>query len=100
MRYSSCVTDTPLKLLVAVLDDRPVSHCRYMCCLLDRVMPRSNRVLSCCLLSSVYRLVCSWGHHRRCCERAIDFTFGTRLINRQGLCITYNPFYYNHWFAF
>src|SRR3954466_9510655 len=42
--YSSCVTDTPLKLLVIVLDDRSVSRCRAMCCLLDRVMFRSNSV--------------------------------------------------------
>src|SRR3954466_2824080 len=44
MRYSSCVTDTPLKLLVTVLDDRSVSCCRAMFCLLDRVMLRSNSV--------------------------------------------------------
>src|SRR3954466_11177624 len=42
--YSSCVTDTPLKLLVTVLDDRSVSRCRAMCCLLDRVVLRSNSV--------------------------------------------------------
>src|ERR1043165_7717031 len=44
MRYSSCVTDTPPKLLVTVLDDSSVSRCRAMCCLLDRVMLRSNSV--------------------------------------------------------
>src|ERR1041384_5278554 len=42
MRYSSCVTSTPLKLLVTVLDDRSVSRCRALCCLFDLVMLRSN----------------------------------------------------------
>src|SRR3954463_12760451 len=42
MRYSSCVTDTPLKLLVTVLDDRSVSRCRVVCCLLDLVVLRSD----------------------------------------------------------
>src|ERR1041385_4056612 len=51
------------------------------------------------LLSSVYRLVCFRGYSRRRCEIAINYTFGTRLINMQGLYITYDPFYFNQWFA-
>src|SRR3954468_14453859 len=61
MRYSSCVTDTPLKLLVTVLDDRTVSRCHAMCCLLDHVMLHSNIVqpllafqcLTSCVLSGL-----------------------------------------------
>ena len=44
MRYSSCVTDTPLKPLVTIFDDSSVSRCHAMCCLLDRVVLRSNSV--------------------------------------------------------
>src|SRR3954465_15128415 len=51
------------------------------------------------IASSVYRLVCFRGYLRRQCELAINFTFGTRLINRQGLYITYDPFYFNQRFA-
>src|SRR3954468_23432484 len=51
------------------------------------------------LLSSVSFLCASAGYSRRRCELAIAYTFGTRLINRQGLYITYDPFYYNQRFA-
>src|ERR1041385_8360954 len=44
--------------------------------------------------------VCSSGYSRRRCELAIAYTFGTRLINRQGLYITDDPFYFNQRFAF
>src|SRR3954467_15750149 len=75
MRYLSCVTDTPLKLLVTVLDDRSLSRCRAMCCLLDRVMLRSNSVQpliafqclpSCVLLglTSETMRACDRLHHR------------------------------------
>src|ERR1041385_288062 len=98
MRYSSCVTSTPLKLLVTVLDDRSVSRCRALCCLFDLVLLRGNSgaplIAFQCLL-----LVCSRGYFRRRCEFAINYTFGTRLINRQGIYITYDPFYYNQRFA-
>src|ERR1041385_704242 len=61
MRYSSCVTDTPLKLLVTVLDDRSVSRCRALCCPFDLVLLRSNsgaplisfQCLSSCVLPRV-----------------------------------------------
>src|ERR1041385_3480950 len=95
---SSCVTSTPLNMLVTALDGR----CDVSCCLLVDAcscLPRSNRVLARCLLSSVYRLVCFRGYLRRRCELAINYTFGTRLINKKGLYITYDPFYFNQRFA-
>src|ERR1041385_5309088 len=49
--------------------------------------------------SSVSFLCASAGTSRRRCELAINYTFGTQLINRQGLCITYDPFYFNQRFA-
>src|ERR1041385_5960118 len=95
---SSCVTSTPLNMLVTALDGRcDVSFCLLVdacSCLL-----RSNRVLARRLLSSVYHLVCFRGYLRRRCELAINYTSGTRLINRQGLYITYDPFYFNQRFA-
>src|ERR1041385_4941185 len=60
---------------------------------------RSNR----CLLVDcfpVFIVLCaSAGTSRRRCELAINYTFRTRLINRQGLYITYDPFYFNQRFA-
>src|SRR3954463_13357084 len=95
---SSCVTSTPLKLLATALNGR----CDVSCCLLVDAfscLPHSNR----CLLVDcfpVFIVLCaSAGTSRRRCELAIDFTFGTRLINRQGLYITYDPFYFNQRFA-
>src|SRR3954463_10570104 len=88
---SSCVTSTPLNLLVTALDGR----CDVSCCLpVDACscLPRSNR---CSLIDCfpVFIVLCaSAGTLRRRCERAIDYTFGTRLINRQGLYITYDSF--------
>src|SRR3954464_7757665 len=98
VRYSSCVTDTPLKLLVTVLDDRSVSRCCAMCCLLDLVLLRSNSGAPLIAFQCFLR-VCCRGYLRRCCELAILFTFGIRLFNRQGLYITYDPFYFNQRFA-
>src|SRR3954465_15012693 len=46
-----------------------------------------------------FLLVCFRGYLRRRCELAIHFTFGIRLFNRQGLYITYDPFYLNQRFA-
>src|ERR1044071_8898771 len=95
---SSCVTSTPLNMLVTALDGR----CDVSCCLLVGAcscLPCSNR----CLLVDcfpVFILLCaSAGTSRRRCELAINYTFGTRLINRQGLYITYDPFYFNQRFA-
>src|SRR3954468_5947699 len=95
---SSCVKSTPLNLLVTALDGR----CDVSCCLLVdncSFLLRSNR----CLLVDcfpVFIVLCaSAGTSRGRCELAINYTFGTRLINRQGLCITYDPFYFNQRFA-
>src|SRR3954467_4383270 len=49
--------------------------------------------------SSVSVLCASAGTSRRRCELGINYTFGTRLINRQGLYISYDPFYFNQRFA-
>src|ERR1041385_7890671 len=95
---SSCVTSTPLNLLVIALDGRcdvscclPVDACSCFLC--------TNR----CLLVDcfpVFIVLCaSAGTSRRRCELAINYTFETRLINRQGLYITYDPFYFNQRFA-
>src|ERR1041385_7757162 len=95
---SSCVTSTPLNLLLTALDGR----CDISCCLLVDAcscLLRSNR----CLLADgfpVFIVLCaSAGTSRRRCELAINNIFGTRLINRQGLYITYDPFYFNQRFA-
>src|ERR1041384_5329015 len=95
---SSCVTSTPLNLLVTALDGR----CDVSCCLLVDAcscLPRSNRrLLVDCF--PVFTLLCaSAGTSLRRCELAINYTFGTRLINRKGLYITYDPFYFNQRFA-
>src|ERR1041385_6545125 len=81
---SSCVTNTPLNLLVSALDGR----CDVSCCLLVvacSCLLRSNR----CLLVDcfpVFTFLCAPADtSRRRCELAINYTFGTRLINRQGL---------------
>src|ERR1041385_4041295 len=91
---SSRVTSTPLNLLVTALEGR----CDVSCCLLVDAcscLPRSNR----CLLFDcfpVFIVLCaSAATSRRRCELAIHYTVGTRLINRQGLYITYDPFYFN-----
>src|SRR3954462_882039 len=48
----------------------------------------------------VFTVLCaSAGYLQRRCELAINYTFGTRLINRQGLYITYDQFYFNQRFA-
>src|SRR3954468_22454596 len=48
----------------------------------------------------VFTLLCaSAGTSQRRCELAINYTFGTRLINKQGIYITYDPFYFNQRFA-
>src|SRR3954470_21738854 len=79
---SSCMTSTPLNLLVTALDGR----CDVSCCLLVDAcscLLCSNR---CCLLiafPSVSFLCATAGTLRRRCELAINYTFGTRLINRQ-----------------
>src|ERR1041385_7148785 len=95
---SSCVTSTPLNLLVIALDGR----CDVSCCLLVDAcscLPRSYR----CLLVDcfpVFVVLCASAVTlRRRCELAINYTFGTRLINRQVLYITYDPFYFNQRFA-
>src|ERR1041385_8611297 len=95
---SSCVTSTPLNLLLTALDGRFDVSC---CLLVDACscLSRSNR----CLLVDcfpVFIVLCaSAGTSRRRCELAIHYTFGIRLINRQGLYITYDPFYFNQRFA-
>src|ERR1041385_2804695 len=95
---SSCVTNTPLNLLVTALDGR----CDVLCCLLVDAcscLLRSNR----CLLVDcfpVFTVLCaSAGTSRRRCEIAINYTFGTLLMNKQRLYITYDPFYFNQRFA-
>src|SRR3954470_13332571 len=82
LAVSSCVTSTPLNLLVTALDGR----CDVSCCLL---------VYACsCLLCSnrfllvdcfpVFTVLCaSTGTSRRRCDLAINYTFGTLLISRQ-----------------
>src|ERR1041385_8036084 len=98
MRYSSCVTDTPLKLLVTALDGR----CDVSCCFLLMLACVCLIVIECLLIDCfpVYIVLCaSAGTSRRRRELAINYTFGTRLINRQGLYITYDPFYFNQRFA-
>src|SRR3954465_1458177 len=81
---SSCVTSTPLNLLVTALEGR----CDVLCCLLVDAcscLLHSNR----CLLVDcfpVFTILCaSAGTLRRRCEFAINYTFVTRLINSQGL---------------
>src|ERR1041385_2892995 len=59
-------------------------------------------VIECLLVDCfpVFTLLCaSVGTLRRRCELPINYTFGTRLINRQGLYIPYDPFYFNQRFA-
>src|SRR3954466_1501741 len=95
---SSCVTSTPLNLLVTALDAR----CDVSCCLLVDAcscLLHSNRCLLVDCFPVLTVLCASADTLRRRCELAIDYTFGTRLINRQGLCITYDPFYFNQRFA-
>src|SRR4051812_34083723 len=68
MRYSSCVTDTPLKLLVTVLDDRSVSRCRAMCCLRDLVLLRSNSVQPLLAFQCIRsNSTIAWSYHRYLC---------------------------------
>src|ERR1041385_158074 len=95
---SSCVMSTTLNLLVTALDGR----CDVSCCLpVDACscLLRSNR----CLLVDcfpVFIVLCaSAGTFRRRCELVINYTFGTRLLKREGLYITYDPFYFNQRFA-
>src|SRR4051812_8624180 len=95
---SSCVTSTPLNLLVTALDDR----CDVSCCLLVDAcscLLHSNRFLLVDCFPVFTVLCSSAGTSRRRCELAINYTFGARLINRQGLCITYDPFYFIQRFA-
>src|SRR3954468_24331879 len=81
VRYSSCVTDAPLNLLVTALDGRCDAVVRCVVLSFDRVVLRSNSLqplfafqcLSPCVLP---------GYRRRRCECAIDFTFGTDLLIR------------------
>src|SRR3954465_283113 len=97
MRYSSCETSTPLNLLVTALDGR----CDVSCCfllLLALVLLRSNSGAP--LIAFQCFVLCAPAvTSRRRCELAIPFTFGIRLFNRQGLYITYDPFYFNQRFA-
>src|ERR1041385_3603660 len=91
---SSSVTSTPLNLLVTALEGR----CDVSCCLLVDAclcLPRSNRCLLVDFFPVFIVLCASAGTSRRRCDLAINYTFGTRLINRQGLYITYDTFYFN-----
>ena len=95
---SSCVTSTPLNLLATALDVRSyrvVVPCVVSLILYCSVVIVVHRLL----LSSVSFLCATAGTFRRQCELAINYTFGTRLINRQGLYITYDPFHFNQRFA-
>src|SRR3954467_6090236 len=84
---SSCVTSTPLNLLVTALDGR----CDVSCCLFFMLSRVFLVVIECLLVDffPVFTVLCAFaGTSRRRCELAINYTFGTRLINRQGLYIT------------